>query len=452
MGRVLLENLLLVCCILGAAHIRLGLPFNAPDKYSWFLARAFIMAAIFQLTLHLRDIYSFRQWATHARFFLRLAEALVLASAILFITYYFFPELAIGRGVFIINLVFIAAFLGIWHTLTRAYFGNRTPISRILILGTGRLARELVTEIMRHPEMGIGIAGFVDDDPALVGTSIVNPRVLGLTSDLSAIVSRHRVDRIVVELQDRRGRLPIQSLLDLKTRGVAVEDATSLYERVSGKIAIENLKPSWMIFNTGFEVSRGMLLQKRVFSILVSAALLILFAPVTLVIMLLIKLDSRGPVFFRQERVGRDGRTFMLWKFRSMRQGAEDASGPVWASKGDPRVTRVGRVIRRARLDELPQLFNVLKGDMSLVGPRPERPHFVRELAEKIPFYHLRHAVKPGVTGWAQVNYEYGNSVGDAVEKLQYELFYIKHMSWLLDVLILFQTVKIMLLNRGTPK
>jgi sugar transferase (PEP-CTERM system associated) len=312
------------------------------------------------------------------------------------------------------------------------------------------LARDLVTEVIRRPETGLGVAGFVDDNPALVGVSVVNPKVLGLTRDLEQIVANNRIDRIVVELQDRRGHLPIQTLLNLKTRGIAVEEATSLYERVSGKIAIENLKPSWMIFNRGFEVSRGRLLQKRVASLVISLILTILFAPVILLIMALIKLDSRGPIFFGQERVGQDGQVFKLWKFRSMRDDAEKDTGPVWASQDDPRVTRVGRVLRRTRLDELPQLFNVLKGDMSMVGPRPERPHFVKELAEKIPFYHLRHSVKPGVTGWAQVSYHYGSSLADAIEKLQYDLFYVKNMSFLLDSLVIFQTVKIVLFNRGS--
>jgi sugar transferase (PEP-CTERM system associated) len=244
--------------------------------------------------------------------------------------------------------------------------------------------------------------------------------------------------------------LPIEELLRLKTQGVAVEDATSLYERITGKIAVENLKPSWMIFNAGFEVSRSMMMQKRVFSIAVSAILLILLSPIILLTMLLIKLDSRGPIFHCQERVGKDGKAFTLWKFRSMRADAEKQTGPVWSEPGDRRVTRVGKILRRTRLDEVPQLFNILRGDMSMVGPRPERPHFVKELATMIPFYHLRHAVKPGITGWAQINYEYGNSVRDAVEKLQYDLFYIKHMSWVLDSVIVLQTIKTVLVRRGS--
>jgi sugar transferase (PEP-CTERM system associated) len=353
--------------------------------------------------------------------------------------------------VFAISLVLISVFLILWHTLLRLYFGIRTPRSNVLVLGTGRLARELVSEILRHPELGMGICGFVDDNPDLLGKSIVNPRVIGLCADLASVVAKNKVDRVVVELQDRRGRLPIEHLLQLKTRGVAIEEATSLYERISGKIAIENLKPSWMIFNAGFQVSRTALFQKRFLSIAVSVVLLILLFPLALLIMALIKLDSAGPVFFRQDRVGQNGKIFTLWKFRSMRADAEKETGPVWATPGtDSRVTRIGKILRRTRLDEVPQLINVLRGDMSMVGPRPERPHFVKELASMIPFYQIRHAVKPGVTGWAQINYEYGSSVRDAVEKLQYDLFYIKHMSWLLDTVIVFETIKTVLVRRGS--
>ena len=448
-GAIFLENVLLVCCILDAGQIRLGAAFAASKQYPTFVAKAFFIALIFQLSLHFRDVYDFRKTSSFPHFLSHLAQALLMASAAVALLFYFFPDLVVGRGVFVISIVLVSVFLTVWHTLLRLYFGVRAPRSRILILGTGRLAHELVTEVLRRPEMGIGIAGFVDDNPSLVGLSIVNPKVLGLTRDLEQVVAENNVDRIVVELQDRRGRLPIQTLLHLKTRGIAIEDATSLYERVSGKIALENLKPSWMIFNPGFEVSKGKLIQKRVFSLVISAALLILSAPIMLLLMAIIKLDSRGPIFFGQGRVGQDGRVFKLWKFRSMKDDAEKDTGPVWAAPDDPRTTRIGRLMRPTRLDELPQLFNVLAGDMSLVGPRPERLHFVSELAAKIPFYHLRHAVKPGVTGWAQIRYHYGNSVADAIEKLQYDLFYVKNFSWLLDTLIVFQTIKIVLLNRG---
>jgi sugar transferase (PEP-CTERM system associated) len=448
-GAVIIEHLLLVACVLDAVHIR-SQSWGGDMSIREYLLRAVIMALVFQLFLHLRDVYDFSTTHSFVHFFARLGQALLLASATLTFLFYADPELSIGRGVFAVAVLLACGFLTVWHTLLRLYIGIRAPRSNILILGTGRLARELVTEVLRRPELGIAICGFADDNPALLGTSIVNPRVIGLTQDLPRLVRDHRVDKVVVEFQDRRGRLPVEELLSLKTKGVAVEEATGMYERVTGKIAIENLKPSWMIFNSGFDVSSSARLQKRIFSFLVSSVLLIIFSPIVLLLMVLIKLDSRGPIFFRQERVGQDGKSFTLWKFRSMREDAEKESGPVWSTTGDTRVTRMGRIMRRTRLDELPQLFNILLGDMSLVGPRPERPHFVKELSAMIPFYHLRHVVKPGVTGWAQINYEYGSSVRDAVEKLQYDLFYIKHMSWLLDSAIILETIKTVLVRRGS--
>ncbi len=446
-GAVVLENIILVFCVLEAARIRLAQEGN----WHLYLARALIVALVFQLFLHLRDVYDFRNTGSYAQFFVRMAQALVLACGTLACIYYLVPELLLGRGVFAISVILMSVFLIIWHSLLRFYLGIRSPRSKLLVLGTGRLARELVTEILHHPELGMRVCGFVDDSPELLGKSIVNPRVVGLCSELPQLVASHKVDRVVVEFQDRRGRLPIEHLLRLKTQGVAIEEATSLYERICGRIAIENLKPSWMIFNAGFEVKRSMLIQKRILSIVMSAVLLAVTFPLALLIIALIKLDSRGPIFFRQARVGQGGKEFTLWKFRSMREDAEKDTGPVWSTPGaDARVTRVGKILRRTRLDELPQLINIFRGDMSLVGPRPERPHFVKELASMIPFYHVRHAVKPGVTGWAQINYEYGSTMRDAVQKLQYDLFYIKHMSWLLDTVILFETIKTVLVRRGS--
>jgi sugar transferase (PEP-CTERM system associated) len=356
----------------------------------------------------------------------------------------------VGRGVIGIAIILSSIFLILWHTILRLYLGARTPHTNLLVLGTGKLAREAVKEILAHPELGIKVLGFVDDNPQLVGVSIVNPKVIGVYEDLPKLVANHKVDRIVVGLQDRRGKLPIKDLLDFKTRGVAVEDATTFYERVAGKIPIENLKPSWMVFNTGFGVTKRALLKKRILSLIVSSFLLTLSSPIILVLMVLIKLDSKGPIFYRQERVGQDGKTFMLVKFRSMYQDAEKGTGPVWCREGDNRITRVGRIMRRMRLDELPQFFNVLRGDMSLVGPRPERPHFVQKLVESIPFYPLRHIVKPGITGWAQINYGYANTLDRTIEKLQYDLFYIKNMSWVLDSLIILETVKMVLVKKGS--
>jgi sugar transferase (PEP-CTERM system associated) len=449
MGAVILEHGLIIVCVL-VDGLQAPMQSPPPVYYTAWAVRAFAISITFQVCLHFRDVYDFRAKASTPEFLIRVVQAVLLASAVIGTSHYLFPALPVSTDTLIAILLRTGVFLTLWHILLRVYFGMRAKRLNVLILGTGRLARALAAEIVRYPQLGLSVSGFVDDDPALVGVSIVNPKVIGLTKDLQRIVADKKIDRVIVAVHDRRGRLPTDELIRLKIGGVGVEEATSLYERVTGKIPVENLKPSWMIFNEGFTVSRWTLLQKQIISVAVSSLLLALWLPFLPLIALLIKLDSRGPVFHRQDRVGQDGKVFTLWKFRSMRQDAEKTSGPVWSSTQDDRVTRVGTYLRRTRVDELPQLYNVLKGDMSLVGPRPERPHFVDQLSAVIPFYHLRHSVKPGVTGWAQINYRYGQSVEDSMEKLQYDLFYIKNMSWLLDSVILFDTAKTVLLRAGS--
>jgi sugar transferase (PEP-CTERM system associated) len=450
LGAVFAETLLLIWCVLGAYILRMHESPFAASAPRHVLLKALLVAVIFQLFLHLNDVYGFRGVHASKEYALRIAQGLTMAALALCVVNFAAPDAMLGRGVFGISLLLSMVFLVIWHIFFRLYLGARTPHTNLLVLGTGNLAREAVREILRHPELGIRVVGFIDDNPELIGVSIVNPKVVGVYEDLPNLVSKHRVDRIIVGLQDRRGKLPIKELLDFKTRGVAIEEATTFYERIAGKIPIENLKPSWMVFNSGFGVSKRMLLEKRILSLVISSFALLLLSPVILLLIALIKLDSKGSAFYKQERVGQGGKSFTLLKFRSMFENAEEETGPVWAAEGDSRVTRMGRIMRATRLDELPQLWNVLRGDMSLVGPRPERPHFVQQLAEAIPFYPLRHVIKPGVTGWAQINYGYANSLDHTVEKLQYDLFYIKNMSWILDALILMETVKTVLVRKGS--
>jgi sugar transferase (PEP-CTERM system associated) len=282
-----------------------------------------------------------------------------------------------------------------------------------------------------------------------VGKSLINPRVVGLSSELEKIVPRENVDRIVVAMGERRGQFPTEQLLQLSLSGnVSIEEGASFYERLTGRVHLDMMRPSWLIFSGRGRQARFNAVA-RIF-LHRAAALLgaILSLPVALLTAILIKLDSRGPVLYKQERVGRNGRTFMVMKFRSMRTDAE-RNGPVWAIKEDDRVTRVGRVIRKARVDEIPQFWNILKGEMNFVGPRPERPHFVSQLAEEIPYYEQRHLIAPGLTGWAQIKYPYGSSIEDARQKLQYDLYYIKNQSIALDAAILFETVKTILFGRG---
>jgi sugar transferase (PEP-CTERM system associated) len=262
-------------------------------------------------------------------------------------------------------------------------------------------------------------------------------------------VNHLRANRIVVAMGDRRGKLPVELLLSMKSQGVRIEDGTEVYEAITGKVPIECVRLGWLLFSPGCHASRLFLFYKRLASVMVSSLGLLLVLPLIPFIVLAIKLTSPGPLLYGQKRVGRDGRVFTCFKFRTMRADAEKECGPTWATDNDPRITRVGKFLRLSRMDEIPQLLNVLKGDMSLVGPRPERPEFVEKLAREIPFYQLRHTLRPGITGWAQVRYKYGSSIEDAREKLCYDLFYIKNMSLGLDLLIVFSTIKIILLGRG---
>ena len=275
-----------------------------------------------------------------------------------------------------------------------------------------------------------------------------SPAVLGSPERLPEIALAEKVERIVVALEERRGQFPLAQLLECKMRGIQVQEGVDFYEHLSGKLLVERLHPSFLIFSEGFRISRSAAALKRAFGFVLSALGLLLAFPLIAILAVAIKLDSPGPIFYVQERVGRDGRSFGLLKFRSMGQNAE-AQGPQWAGEEDPRITRVGRFIRKWRLDEIPQMINVFGGDMAFVGPRPERPHFVEMLSREIPYYSQRHVVKPGITGWAQINYGYGASKADALEKLKYDLYYIKNLSLTLDLYILFQTIKIVLFGRG---
>jgi sugar transferase (PEP-CTERM system associated) len=319
-------------------------------------------------------------------------------------------------------------------------------------VGTGVAAVGLAIELHeRRQELGVEIVGFVDPDGGHVGESLANPGVIGTVDDIPAIVASRDVDRVVVSLADARGKLPMAKLLEMKLSGVQFDHLATVYEEYTGKIAVENLRPSWLIFSEGFRKTRALVALKRIGDIAASAVGFVLASPLMVLSALLVKLTSPGPVLYHQVRVGQHGKDFRVHKFRSMRQDAEAATGAVWAKAGsDPRVTFAGRILRRTRLDELPQLWNVLVGDMSLVGPRPERPEFVKDLTLQIPFYGQRHVVKPGLTGWAQVRYAYGASVEDSMEKLQYDLFYIKNLSMALDVYIIIETIKTVLMRRGS--
>ncbi|MGH9310475.1 MAG: TIGR03013 family XrtA/PEP-CTERM system glycosyltransferase [Vicinamibacterales bacterium] len=406
-----------------------------------------LVTVVCQLCLYYNDFYDLTLVHSSRELIVRLLQAVGAASIFLAALYFTVPGLMIGDGIFVSALfVFLVGILG-WRLLF-----NRLTVrleERILVVGTGETARKVTRQILDQHDFAYSVVGFIDDDPSRIGERIVNPAIIGTPADIPGLVARHHIDRIIVGLPDRRGKLPIAELLGAKLAGVRVEDATTTYERVTGKILIDDLRPSWLIFSDGFRVSRATRWMKRTIDLTLSVILAVMSFPFMILTAIAIWLESGGPILYRQERVGENGRLFTLCKFRSMHKDAEKSGTPVWATDGDDRVTRVGRFIRTTRLDELPQLWNVLRGDMSFVGPRPERAYFVEELGRDIPFYQQRHAVKPGLTGWAQVKYRYGASLEDAMEKLRYDLYYIKHLSIFFDLTIVFDTVKVVLFRKG---
>jgi len=445
------ESGLIVGAVAVAAYVRLG-------SYMWDvmaeehgLLKALLIAGVSQTCLYYTDLYDFRKVGDRRDLFVRIAQALGAASFILAVIYFWFPAMMIGRGVFFIAAMLIISLIIGWRFGFDWLMRQIGPRERLLLVGTSVAAVKLAREIYeRRQELGVEIVGFVDADPAKVGEPVLNPGVIGTVDDIPLIVRNRAVDRVVVSLADARGKLPMDKLLDIKLEGVSFDHLASVYEEYTGKIALENLRPSWLIFSSGFQGTQSLRSVKRAIDIFVAVIGLTLAAPLMLLIAVLVRITSKGPVLYHQARVGHRGRVYMVHKFRSMRMNAEAQSGPVWAKTNDPRVTPIGGFLRKSRLDELPQLWNVLVGEMSFVGPRPERPEFVEELTKEIPFYGQRHVVRPGLTGWAQVRYNYGASREDALEKLQYELFYIKNMSLALDAFIILKTVKTVILRRGT--
>jgi len=447
---IVAEAVLVYGAIIGAVYLRVGTeaaPYELVDKGGYLkgaVAGFFCLAAFY-----LFDLYDFLAMHDRRELVLRLIQALGLAWIALAFSFYAFPTLMLGRGISLIALPLALGLMISWRVMIHWFLGHPDFGERILIVGSGNLAVEMAREVLNRPDAGYRIVGFVGTEAELLGKSLINPRVIGLTDDLDEIVKRENIDRIIVAMGERRGQLPTSKLLKLSLAGqVTIEEGASFYERITGRVSLNMLRPSWLIFTGRGRQAKLAEVTRTAVHWLVALIGVILSLPIVLLTAVLIKLESRGPVFYKQERVGKNGRTFVLSKFRSMRVDAEQ-DGPVWASKRDSRTTRVGRIIRKVRVDEIPQFWNILKGEMSFVGPRPERPHFVAQLAEEIPFYEQRHLIAPGLTGWAQIKYPYGASIEDARQKLQYDLFYIKNHSLILDAIILFETVKIILFGRG---
>ncbi len=402
------------------------------------------------LCLYYFDLYTFKKGYSYFEMTTRLFQALGSASIFLGLTYFLFPVLMPGRGVFLTELVTFILFSSIWRYFYVWILKRDIGSKPAVILGQGNAVERLLEELEANSDCGYKITGIIyPQNPGVPLPSNPDAKISYGFENILDQARELKAEEIIVAMDERRGMLPIDELLKCKMQGLPVIDGETFIEEVTGKLAIDSINPSWLIFKEGFQKTPSMLLGKRISGILFSLAGLIFSLPVTLITAAAIKLESRGPVFFRQTRVGKDGIEFQVIKFRSMRTDAEK-DGAKWASADDDRVTRVGRIIRKLRIDEIPQMWNVLKGDMNFVGPRPERPEFVKDLAQKIRYYDQRHCVHPGITGWAQINYPYGASIEDAKRKLEYDLYYIKHMSVLLDFYIVLKTVKTILFREGS--
>lgn len=413
--------------------------------------KALLITFICQACLYYNDLYDFKVTDTINELGIRLLQALGAAAILLAIIYFVFPDFIIGEGVFIISIALIIVLIVSWriaytHVLRLGLFNQK-----VIIIGSSDTSYEILKKIQEKRDSGYEIAAIVSrselyNQKALSDNNFIHKNTYDGICDISEEL---KVKKIIVSLKEKRGAFPTNELLKCRVSGIDIIEGSTFYEMLTGKIIVEQINPSWLIFSQGFQKTWTQKLLKRVIDLVISLSLLIILSPLIVIAAIIIKIDSKGPVLFSQERVGENHKPYMMHKFRSMRTDAEKNTGPVWSKVNDNRITRVGNFIRKTRIDEIPQLWNVLRGEMSFVGPRPERDHFVKQLEEIIPYYRERFSVKPGLTGWAQVSYGYGSSLKDAIEKLNYELFYIKNMSILIDIMIVMRTIKTVLFGMG---
>jgi sugar transferase (PEP-CTERM system associated) len=440
------ETLLIVAAFILSSYVTLQIDPAIYLFYDEGLVSIILVLLSILAALYFQDLYT----DIFVKSKVVLAHQLCLAIGVAFLSQglisYLFRELRMP-GIMMISGSFIAMIgLFTWRVLFSAYAFPMVGRERLLFVGRNPVLLDMAFYVNDHPEKGVSLAGFVDDgddDGNLPG------KLLGPLAALQEIVTATTPTRIVVGMLERRNRVPLNDLLDLRFSGHVIEEASTTYELVCGRVCTKDLRPSQLIFSGEQGPRRQTMLLQALSHTVLAAIGVIVTAPVMLLVALAVRLTSPGPVLYRQTRVGMGGENFALYKFRSMRVDAEAGTGGVWATRNDPRITPIGKWLRQLRLDELPQFFNVLRGDMSLVGPRPERPEFVKSLSEKIPYYRQRHYVRPGITGWAQINYKYGDTFEDTITKLEYDLYYIKNMSMALDSYIIFHTLKAMLLSRG---
>jgi sugar transferase (PEP-CTERM system associated) len=410
------------------------------------LAQIALVALTYELFLYYTEIYDLQLTRNRSAMMVRLLQAFGTSCLFLALVYAYVPALKLQKGVVIVATPLVMAMIFGWRRLLSATGVMSRRSERVAVLGTGAVGIAVVREVCARPELNWNVVGFLDQDPRNVGKPLVNPGIIATIADLKQVVRNERIDRIMISLKEG-DQMPVGALMQLKLAGIVVEDASSVLERLTGRLTLED--PAWLIRASGFRRSRLLTVTKRLIDVLLASVMLLITLPILVAVGLFIVAESGFPFLFRQKRIGLARRPFEIVKFRSMYRGSEDR-GPMWATDGDARITRVGRLIRKYRLDELPQIWNVLRGDMSLVGPRPEQPYFCDVLEERIPFFDQRHQVRPGITGWAQIKHRYSGSVEDSVRKVELDLFYIKHMSLALDFVILLETVKVVIWARGS--
>lgn len=452
---ILIDAVLAVAALYSAMLARLG-KFEIAgilyDVQTLYITAVFVAVILF--SSNLMEAYDLDKNIRKREIVVNILFGTITSFFLLSLVYYLDPDLILGRGVIIISLFIFAILQTFWHVIYLIGHNDQRFSRRVLVLGTGQHASQ-IGDLAASNNRNFSLAGYAScnsngmTENRREELSVPRDLIVGNADDLMAATTQARADTIVVALSERRGVFPLRDVLMCKMNGVEVMDAPTFYELVQGKLMLESITPSWIIFSSGFRRTNIFSICKRGIDIFLSVMGLLLTLPFFPLIALAIKLDSRGPVFFKQLRVGNKEKTFMLYKFRTMRQDAEASTGAIWSSKDDPRITKLGKFLRNSRIDELPQLYNVLIGNMSFVGPRPERPEFVEKLKQVIPYYSKRHFIKPGLTGWAQVRYSYGSSVEDAIEKLRYDLYYIKNICPSLDTLIFFETIKVVLFGRG---
>ena len=441
------DMIISIAAFYAGVFIRFNTDDMALQAYSPLLPRGIIFMIFVVLICFFMDLYDIEKRDGRKEVISRIIISGTISLFILAALFYFIPILRFGRGMLFLSVCIMVLVQSIWHIGYEWILTIPGGVKRnVLILGTGPFAQTIGT-ILFNKNNGFALMGYVNciGEPVNISMS----HILGNGDNILDIALRKRVQKIIVSLNERRGTLPVKEILNCKLRGIDVIEGPTFYEQLTGKMLIENMNPSHLIFAEGFRITLFKNYIKRILDFVFSSIAIILALPFIIILPFVIKLNSKGPVFFKQVRVGKGEKLFTLYKFRTMIDEAEKDTGPIWSQKGDFRITRLGAVLRKTRLDEIPQLFNVMRGDMSFIGPRPERPFFVEYLKEQIPYYSERHCVKPGITGWAQVRHAYSDSVEGALEKLRYDLYYIKYQSISLDLLIILDTLKVILFGRG---